>query len=425
MPKLLGKFAVDLSPLKKYPDLRYLFFSGLVTRFGSALTLVALPFQIKELTHSYIAVGLMGAVEIAPLIVFALYGGVLADSVDRKHMVWVCELLALCFSAALFGNSLLHKPHLVLLYVVAAGFAAADGLQTPSLGAILPRLVSHEDLPASQSLMSLRWQVSAVIGPSVAGIIIATAGVKTAYLIDVISYLLSVLFILRIRAIPPVAGGATKSIASMFSGIKYAASRKDLLGTYIVDLCAMFFAMPNALFPFWADQIHSRWALGFFYAAGTIGAVIVTATSGWMKTFTKNGWAITIAAIGWGICISLAGCTNSLWVVLLFLGLAGASDQVSALCRGNIWNQSIPDEFRGRLAGLELLSYSVGPLGGQLRAGTVAALTTLRTSVISGGLICIAGISFAAGKLPEFRHYDSSTNEFAIAQRNKKKLSEE
>jgi MFS family permease len=416
----MPKFAVDLSPLKKYPDLRSLFISGLITRFGSALTLVALPFQIKELTNSYIAVGLMGAVEIIPLIIFALYGGVLADTVDRKRMVWICEAIALFISATLFGNAMLHKPHLIVLYIVAAGFAATDGLQSPSLGAILPRLISHEDLPAAQSLMSLRWQVSAVIGPSVAGIIIATAGVKTAYLIDVLTYLLSVALILRIQAIPPIVGGASKSISSMFSGIKYAASRKDLLGTYIVDLCAMFFAMPNALFPFWADQIHSRWALGLFYTAGTIGSLIVTATSGWMKTFTKNGWAITIAAIGWGLCICLSAATNYLWLVLIFLGLAGASDQVSALCRSNIWNQSIPDEYRGRLAGLELLSYSVGPLGGQLRAGTFAALTTLRTSIISGGLLCIGGITCAAAKLPEFRHYDSATNRYAVMQRNKK-----
>jgi len=416
----MAKFAVDLTPLKKYPDLRSLFISGLITRFGSALTLVALPFQIKELTHSYIAVGLMGGVEIIPLIIFALYGGVLADTVDRKKMVWICEAIALLISAALFGNALLHKPHLVLLYVVAAGFAATDGLQSPSLGAILPRLVSHDDLPAAQSLMSLRWQVSAVIGPSVAGIIIATAGVKTAYIIDVLTYMASVALILRIHSISPVVDGPTKSISSMFSGLRYAASRKDLLGTYIVDLCAMFFAMPNALFPFWADHIHSRWALGLFYTAGTVGSLIVTATSGWLKTFTKNGWAITLAATGWGICIALSATTNRLWIILLFLGLAGASDQVSALCRSNLWNQSIPDEYRGRLAGLELLSYSVGPLGGQLRAGTFAAMTTLRTSVISGGLLCIGGVTFAAAKLPQFRQYDSSTNEFAIAQRNKK-----
>jgi MFS family permease len=183
----------------------------------------------------------------------------------------------------------------------------------------------------------------------------------------------------------------------------------------------MFFAMPNALFPFWADSIHARWALGLFYTAGTIGSLIVTATSGWMKHFTKHGRAIMWAAIGWGVCISLSATTNSLWLILLFLALAGASDQVSALCRQTLWNQSIPDEYRGRLAGVELLSYSIGPLGGQLRAGTVAAWTTLRTSVISGGLICVAGVAFAAGKLKDFRTYDSDTNEYAIAQR---KLSE-
>jgi MFS family permease len=139
-----------------------------------------------------------------------------------------------------------------------------------------------------------------------------------------------------------------------------------------------------------------------------------------MKHFTRYGMAITFAAIGWGLCIALAGTTNSLWVVLLFLGLAGASDQVSSLCRQNLWNQTIDDEYRGRLAGLELLSYSVGPLGGQLRAGTTAAITSLRTSVISGGLLCIALVSFASAKLPEFRNFDLKTNPYAMEQRRKK-----
>ena len=419
----MAKFAVDLSPLKKYPDLRALFFSGLVTRFGSALTLVAMPFQIKELTHSYIDVGLMGAIEIIPLIIFALYGGVLADSVDRKKMIWVCEAAALFISLALFGNSVMSHPSLLILYISAAFFSAVDGLQSPSLGAVLPRIVSHDDLPAANSLMQLRWQVSAVIGPSLAGIIIATAGVKTAYIIDVVSYLASLIFILRIKPIPPSIKTNEANISSMVAGLKYAASRKDLMGTYLVDLSAMFFAMPNALFPFWADLVHSRWALGLFYSAGMLGSVTITATSGWMKTFTRHGWAITLAAVGWGISIALAGSTNSLWAILFFLALAGASDQVSALCRGAIWNQSIADEYRGRLAGLELLSYSVGPLGGQLRAGSVAAVTTLRTSVVSGGLLCVGFIGIIASKLPEFRKYDSKTNYFAVMQREKKQNS--
>ena len=421
----MARFAIDLSPLRKNKNLRFIFISGVVTRFGSALTLVALPFQIKELTNSYIAVGAMGAVEIVPLIIFALWGGVLADSVDRKKMVWRCEAGALICTAILLGNSFLSHPHLLVLYIVAAGFSAMDGLQGPSYGAMIPRLVSHEDLPSAMALMALRWQFSAIIGPALAGVIIATSGVKTAFAIDIASYAISIAFILKIAAVPPLKDAATKSIKSMFGGLQYAASRKDLMGTYIVDLIAMFFAMPNALFPFWADHIHSRWALGLFYSAGIFGSILVTATSGWIKHFTRHGWAITWAAIGWGICIALAGTTDSLWVVLLFLGLAGASDQVSALCRNTLWNQTIDDEFRGRLAGLELLSYSVGPLAGQLRAGTTAAITSLRTSVISGGLLCIGLVGFAAAKLPEFRTFDLKTNAYAIEWKEKKSKLEE
>ena len=416
----MARFTIDFSPLRTNKNLRFIFISGVVTRFGSALTLVALPFQIKELTNSYLAVGAMGAVEIVPLIIFALWGGVLADSIDRKKVVWRCEAGALLFSTLLLGNSLLPHPSLLLLYFVAAGFSAVDGLSGPSFSAMLPRLVDHGDLPSAMALMSLRWQFSAIIGPALAGVIIATSGVKTAYSIDILTYVISVFFILRVAAVPALKQATTKSIKAMFGGLQYAASRKDLMGTYIVDLIAMFFAMPNALFPFWADQIHSRWALGLFYSAGVFGSILVTATSGWMKHFSRYGMAITIAAMGWGLSIALAGTTNSLWVVLLFLGLAGACDQVSALCRQNLWNQTIDDEYRGRLAGLELLSYSVGPLAGQLRAGTSAAITTLRTSVISGGLLCIALVSFASAKLPEFRNFDLKTNPYAIEQREKK-----
>ena len=417
----MPKISIDFSPLRKNRDIRYLFISGMITRFGSALTLVALPFQIKEIAHSYVDVGLMGAVEIAPLIIFALYGGVLADKVDRKRMVWICEAIALLCSVTLFGNALLHRPHLLVLYFVGAGFAMAEGLQGPSFSAMIPRLVSHEDLPSATSLLSLRWQISSLIGPSVAGIIIVTSGVKIAFLIDAFSYLLSVILILRISPVPPAKDIAPGSIRAMFADIHYAASRKDLMGTYIIDLIAMFFAMPNALFPFWADHIHARWALGFFYVAGIAGSLLVTATSGWMRGFTRHGWAVAIAAIGWGVFITLAGCTNSLWIILLCLALAGGSDQVSALCRNTLWNQTIDDEYRGRLAGLELLSYSLGPLAGQMRAGSTAALTSLRVSVISGGLLCIGLVSLATAKLSEFRNFDLLTNPYAIEQRNKDK----
>ena len=384
------------------------------------ITYVALPFQIKELTNSYIAVGLMGAVELIPLIIFGLYGGVLADRVDRRKMIFITEFALMIMTFSLFINTQLAKPSLLWIYIVAGSFAALDGLQRPSADAILPRLVGHDDLPSASALMSLRWQTGVIAGPALAGILLATTGIGTAYLVDVITFAISLLFIARVKSVKPTSKESAPTISAFYSmveGIKYATSRKDLLGTYLVDLAAMFFAMPNALFPFWADQINATWALGLFYAAGTIGSVLVTLTSGWIKNYHHHGRAVFIAALGWGAAIAMAGATNSLVLILLFLALAGASDMVSALFRGAIWNQSIPDELRGRLAGIELLSYSVGPLGGQMRAGTFAAVTNLRSSVISGGLLCIGFVSIAAGALPKFRKYDARTNQFAVEQR--------
>ena len=414
---MLKRLAVDLTPLRKYPDFRLLWSSGLISYLGSMVTYVALPFQIKLLTNSYIAVGAIGAVELIPLIIFGLYGGVLADRVDRKKMIIITEFSCMLMVGTLFLNSQLEKPHLIWIYIVAGSFAALDGLQRPSADAILPRLVGHQDLPAASALMSLRWQMGVIIGPSIAGILLATTGVGSAYLVDILSFVLSLIFLARVRSVKPAKTNEAPTLTSLFEGIKYAGSRKDLMGTYIVDLCAMFFAMPNALFPFWADQMHARWALGLFYAAGTIGSVLVTLTSGWVKNYPHHGRAVMLAAIGWGAAITLAGISRSIFFVIFFLAAAGASDMISALFRGVIWNQSIPDELRGRLAGIELLSYSVGPLGGQMRAGGMAAWTNLRTSVISGGLLCIGFVSLAGSLLPDFRKYDGRTNKFAVEQR--------
>ena len=410
-------FAIDISPLRKYPDFRRLWSSGLISYFGSMITYVALPFQIKELTNSYIAVGLMGAVELIPLIVFGLYGGVLADKVDRRKMILVTEIALGLMTFSLFINSQMAKPSLLWIYIVAGTFAALDGLQRPSADAILPRLVGHDDLPAASALMSLRWQTGVITGPALAGILLATTGTGTAYLVDVATFVISILFILRVKSVKPIEKNLAPTISAMREGIKYATSRKDLLGTYLVDIAAMFFAMPNALFPFWADQLNATWALGLFYAAGTVGSLIVTLTSGWVKNYHFHGRAVFLAALGWGAAITLAGISNSLVLILFFLALAGAADMVSGIFRSAIWNQSIPDELRGRLAGIELLSYSVGPLGGQMRAGTFAAVTNLKTSVISGGLLCIGFVSIATAALPKFRKYDVRTNEFAVEQR--------
>jgi MFS family permease len=408
------KYAIDLTPIKKYRDFKLLFTAGLFSYFGSMITFVALPFQVKELTGSFWAVGLIGVVEIIPLIVFGLYGGVLADYLDRKKMIWFTEFGTLIATSILLINSLQEEPSVILIFVIAAIFAALSGLKRPSQDAILPRLVNHDDLPSASALMSLRWQFGGIVGPSVGGIIIASYGAGAAYLIDCLTFVISLALIWQVKSVPPLDKATPPSMAGLMEGLNYAYKRKDLLGTYVVDLAAMFLAMPMALFPFWADEIGAPYALGFFYSSITFGAVLVTLLSGWMRNYPHHGRAVIIGALGWGVAIVAAGSSNSLVLVITCLVIAGAFDQVSALFRGFIWNQSIPDELRGRLAGIEMLSYLLGPLGGQARAGGMAAMSSLRISIVGGGLLCIGFVSLIAASMPKFRSYDVRTNEYAL-----------
>jgi MFS family permease len=417
----VAKLALDLTPLKKYPDFRNLWAAGLVSYLGSMITYVAIPFQIKEITNSYLAVGVVGVIELVPLIIFGLYGGVLADSVNRKIMVWATEAGALLLVALLLANSMLWEPKVWVIYIAAGLFAVVDGLQRPSADAMLPRLVGHHDLPAASALMSLRRQLGLIVGPTMGGIIFSTFSISAGFALDIATYVVALIFLARVRSMPSSKEAKKPSLAALLDGVKYAFSRQDLLGTYIIDLAAMTLAMPMALYPFWADQLNAPWALGMFYSAITVGAVLITVTSGWTTRYRFHGRAVILAAIGWGLAIAVAGLSTSLILVLLFLTIAGAFDMISALFRANMWNQTIPDHFRGRLAGIELLSYSVGPLAGQLRAATIASATTLSFSVTSGGVLCAIVVAFLALFFPKMWKYDVETNEFAVRERRNRK----
>lgn len=417
----MAKHSIDLTPLKKYPDFRNLWAAGLISYLGSMITYVAIPFQIKELTNSYLAVGIVGVIELVPLIIFGLYGGVLADSVNRKKMVWATEAGSMLLVALLLANSMLWEPKVWVIYIAAGLFAVVDGLQRPSADAMLPRLVGHRDLPAATALMSLRWQLGLIVGPTVGGIIFATFSISAGFAVDMATYVVALVFLARVRSMPSSKEAKKPSLAALLDGVKYAFSRQDLIGTYIIDLAAMTLAMPMALYPFWADQLNAPWALGMFYSAITVGAVLITVTSGWTTRYRFHGRAVILAAIGWGLAIAVAGLSTSLVLVLLFLTIAGAFDMISALFRANIWNQTIPDHFRGRLAGIELLSYSVGPLAGQLRAATIASATSLSFSVTSGGVLCAIVVAFLAFFLPKMWKYDVETNEFAVRERQNRK----
>lgn len=407
----------DLTPWRSSADFRRMWLAGLVTVFGSFLTFVALPVQLKELTGSALAVGAIGAVELVPLIVFGLYGGALADALDRRKLILWTEAGLGVLSGMLLLNTVLPHPLIWPLYVVAAFVSALTGLQRPALQAILPRIVAHDQLPAATALNSMRWQVGAIAGPSVAGMVIAFGGLTWAYALDVASYAISVLLTVGLAASPPAHDAEKPSLRGILEGARYAWSRKELLGTYAVDLAAMFFAFPNAIFPFLADDLGAPWALGLMYAAAAIGSLLVSATSGWVSRVHRHGRMVVGAALGWGAAMALAGWMGNIWLVLVMLALAGACDTVSGLFRSAMWDQTIPDALRGRLAGIEVLSYSVGPQLGQVRAGGMASLTNVRASIWAGGLACVASVGLLALALPKLLAYDQRTDENAVRMR--------
>ena len=407
------RIRIDISALKASRDFRLVFSAGVISNIGSMMTYVAMPFQIKELTNSYLWVGAVGFVETVPLIIFGLYGGVLADAFDRKKMILISEFGAMLVSVGLLINVISGFNSPVLILILAMIFAATDGIFRPAVDAMIPQVVPYQKLPSAGALNSLRHQTSSIAGPMIGGIILASGGIAFAYSLDVLSFVVSLFLLIRINSAKPIHGAEKPSLHRIKEGIKYALSRKDLLGTYLVDLSAMFFAFPYALFPFVADELGGAWTLGFLYAAIPAGALIATLTSGWSNHVSRHGRIIAFAAAGWGLGIVLFGLVHSLVFAILGLMIAGFFDQISAIFRGLIWNQSIPDHLRGRLASIEMLSYSVGPQMGQVRGALFARAFGLEFSLISGGILTIIASALVSGMLKDFYKYDVNTNVFA------------
>ncbi|MCZ7460711.1 MFS transporter [Streptomyces sp. WMMC940] len=418
--RLGGALLPDLSPWRSSRDFRLLWVQGLVTFLSSFMAMVALPLQIKDLTGSPLAVGIMGAVELVPLVGFGLYGGALADAVDRRRVLVLTEGGMAVMATILLVNALLPEPSLWPLYVVAAGVSALAGLQRPALDSLMARIVPHDRQTAAAALNALRWQLGAIAGPALAGLVVAYAGHATAYTTTVAGFLVSVLLCTRLAPAPPAHDAERPSLRGIAEGARYAWSRPVLLGTYAVDLAAMFFAFPNTIFPFLADELDAEWSLGLMYAAGSVGSLLLGLTSGWTSRVRRHGLFVVFGAAGWGLAIAAAGWFTNIWLVLLCLAFAGAGDMLSGLGRSTIWNQTIPESLRGRLAGIEVLSYSVGPQLGQVRAGAVAGWTGTRAAFWSGGLLCVASVGLLTAALPKLVTYDATTDEDALRRRAQK-----
>lgn len=418
----LADLKLDVTPLRTSRDFRLLWVASTVFYLGSMLAYVALPFQLYHLTGSNFAVGALGMAQLVPLIVAGLYGGALADRVDRRKMLVTTGVAQVAIAAALAINAALAQPSVAAIYALGVLNSIANSLQRPSKAALIPRTVGHAELPAAIALSSFGTQVGLLVGPTVGGVLLTSVGPAWAYIADAAGLAIATALFALLRPYPQTHAADGAGLAAIAreigDGLRYALRRKDLLGTYVVDMVAMFLAMPTVLYPAFATDVLAQPAmLGMLYSAGTAGSLIATATSGWTARIHHHGRAVVIAAMVWGAAVALAGVAPSVWAALVMLAIAGAADLISGLFRSVIWNQTIPDDRRGRLAGIEMLSYSLGPLGGEARAGLVADLTSVRASIVSGGVLCVAGVMGVAAWLRDFWRYDARTDEHALRER--------
>lgn len=416
--RLLHTLRVDPRPLRNSRDFRLLLVAGTVFYLGGMVTNVALAYQLYHLTGSNFAVGALGLVELVPIVVFGLYGGALADHVDRRTMLVATGVGQVLLTGALLANSLAADPRVWLVYLLGGLLAVTQSLQRPSRDALMARVVRHDELPAAAALSSLGTQSGMLVGPAVGGLLVGGPGLPWAYGVDVAGLLTATTLYVFLRRRPVTREGSAPGIATIVEGLRYAAGRRDLLGTYLVDITAMVMAMSYALYPAFASHVlRVPQVLGFLYTAETAGGILAALTAGWTARVHHHGRAIVVCAACWGLAVGVAGLAQQIWLVLVALALSGAADELSGLFRAVVWNQTIPDEKRGRLAGIELLSYSLGPLGGQVRAGLVADATSVRTAIVSGGVLCVVGVGTVAALVRSFWRYDARTDEHAVRER--------
>ena len=408
MPRWLRLATVDLTPLR-HRDFRLLFWGQLISFLGSQITLVAMPFQIYELTHDAGLRGPIGLVELVPMLALAMLGGAFADAHDRRRMVLGSEIALTVLSTLLLLNATQPEPSLLAIYVIAAFHAGLFALQRPSMEALLPRLVERHELTAAGALSMLRGTVGLLLGPAIGGVLISTVGLPATYGVDVLSFLASLTALSLMRAVPPPADADRPSLRGILDGLTFARTRPELMGTYIVDFVAMFFGMPSALFPAIADSMGGAGVLGLLYSAPALGAFVATATSGWTNKVHRHGWAVILAAGIWGIAIAAFALATSPAAAIATLALAGGADAISGIFRSTIWNQIVPDSLRGRLASIELVSYTTGPMLGNAESGFVASLFSVPVSIFTGGVLCVVGCGLCALLLPGFRKYDATS----------------
>ena len=404
----LGRLAVvDVSPLQQVRGYRWLFAGMLLAQSGRQLTVVAVPIQIFLITDSTFAVGLLGLAQLVPLLLVSLAGGALADAFDRRALLIMSEVVHIFTGVGLLWNSLVDDPLLWPLYVFSGISAGTMAIHNPAKQAIVPGLVGRALFPAALALNQTQTNLAKTAVPAVGGLLIAFAGLSTAYSIQTISYLLSALCFMRIPRLKAKGGGRTFSMSSIREGFAFLKSRRLIQAAMLMDLGAMVFGMPSALFPAFGTDVlgGDEFTVGLLFAAPGAGAMLAAFTSGWVPKVRRQGRAVAVAVTCWGLGIAVFGLSRSLPLALAMLAFAGAADVVSAIFRQSIIQLSVPDALRGRLASIHTIASGGGPRLGDLEAGVVAEVTSVRFSVVSGGVACAAAALAISRWSPRFYNY--------------------
>ena len=411
------RHAADVSPLRDFADYRRLWGGQTVSMFGNQMTAVAVPVQVYNQTHSSLYVGLVGLAGLIGLAGFGLYGGAIADSMDRRRLALITSTVLACLSGALVAQAVLDLRSLPLLYGIVLVQSAVVGVDNPARSAMIPKLLPAHRLPAAYALTQIGMNVAMTGGPLAAGALIASAGMFTAYLVDALSFAAALYALWRLPSLPPEGGGAKAGWKSVAEGLRFLGSRPVVLMTFLVDINAMVFGMPRALFPAIAHTFYGGGAgvVGVLYAAIAVGALLGAMFGGWLGRVQRQGLAVLVSIVVWGLAITGFGFTRMLWLGVLLLAVAGAADMVSAVFRNTILQTATPDALRGRLSGVFIVVVAGGPRLGDVEAGGVAAAFGPMVSVVSGGLACIAGVVLLAAAVPAFARYTARQDSAAQA----------
>jgi MFS family permease len=397
-----------VAPLRESPTFRWFWLGQAAKDVGGGVVQVALPYQIYQLTGSTLAVAALSFVELVPLVTLTLLGGALADAVDRrKLLIWTQVGMAVT-GVGLVVNAAVSEPQVWACFVLAFFSASFFCLGIGGMRSITPRLVAPERLSAALVLESISGSFASVAGPAFAGILIGTIGLTSTYAIDLAAFVAGIASIVALPVIAPVADADRPSLRSIAEGFRYVRRQPVVLGFMLVDVNAMIFGMPMALFPAIATHKYGDPHLvGYLYAAPYAGALASSLLSGWIPHVRRQGLAVAVAASLWGIAIAAFGFADTLWLGLVLLALAGAADNISAVFRATIMLSATPESMRGRLTGIEFMQVASAPTLGNLESGVVASLTSLRFSIVSGGVLCVVGTLVVVALFPALIRYDA------------------